>query len=84
MKDLYSLPVEGAQFTTFCGGAGGDSDDESCIQAAPIPGAPGAYVMRSNLPGGESANLRATTDELRSFVAGIAPELGLTVMDASA
>jgi hypothetical protein len=76
---IYDLPLTDAKFTVFCGGNGGDSDDESCIEAAAIPGTEGAYALRTNTPGSAGKEIRATTQELRQFVTGIAPELGLSV-----
>jgi hypothetical protein len=82
--NLYGLSTTGAEFTTYCGGNGGDSDDESCVLAAKIPGTTDGYVLRSNVSGGEGTDLRADRTELRNLVFGMASELGLIVTDATA
>ncbi|WP_433531853.1 DUF397 domain-containing protein [Micromonospora sp. CA-263727] len=78
MDNLYELPVNGAKFTTYCGGNLG-GDHESCAEVAPIPGAADGFVMRDNKPGGAGGNLRFTGSELDSFALRWVKDRGLTV-----
>ncbi|MEV5047322.1 DUF397 domain-containing protein [Streptomyces griseoincarnatus] len=64
--DLYSLPLDGAEYGRMCGGNQG-GDHEQCVEIAAIPGAEDAYALRDskNPAAGE---LRFTGAELRAFL----------------
>jgi hypothetical protein len=68
MKNLYDLPIDGAEFTVACGG-NLDSDHESCIEFAEIPGATDSYVLVDNKPEGKGQQLRMSASEIDNFVA---------------
>ena len=64
--NLYDLPADGTQFTTYCGG-NLTGDNESCIEVGALTGADDAYVLQDNKPGGPGTQLRFTGEELDSF-----------------
>ncbi|MDI9829663.1 DUF397 domain-containing protein [Streptomyces sp. KAU_LT] len=64
---LYTLPLDGAQFTALCGGNQG-GDNETCMEIAPIPGAVDAFAVRDNKVEGGPV-LRFTGAELRTALA---------------
>jgi hypothetical protein len=43
--DLYQMPSGDAKFTRFCGG-NLDSEHESCVELAQIPGTISAFILR--------------------------------------
>ena len=73
--DLYQMPSSGAEFTKFCGG-NLQSDQESCVEIAQIPGTDG-FIVRDTKPGGAGRELRFTTQELDTFARGYATQRGL-------
>jgi hypothetical protein len=75
-SDLYQVPSSGAEFTRFCGG-NLQSEHESCVEIAPLPGTP-AFIVRDSKPGGSGRELRFTTQELDDFARGYAAQRGLT------
>lgn len=77
MSSLYDLPLDGVEFTNYCGG-NLQSEHESCIGIARIPGTDG-FVLRDTKPEGADRELRVTADELRDFVRGAASDVGLTL-----
>lgn len=66
---LYGLPVEGAEFQSWCGGNLGGSN-ETCVKVAEIPGAPGTFVVQDSKADGAGRELRFTANELDSFTEG--------------
>jgi hypothetical protein len=74
--DLYQMPSSGAEFTRFCGG-NLQSEHESCVELAQIPGTP-AFIVRDTKTGGSGRELRFTAQELDTFVRGYAAQRGLT------
>lgn len=76
--DLYRMPSGGAQFTSFCGG-NLQSENESCVEIAPIPGADSAFIVRDSKTEGSGRELRFTGQELDTFVKGYAAQRGLTL-----
>jgi hypothetical protein len=53
--DLYQMPSSGAKFTSFCGG-NLQSENESCLEFAPIPGSGSAFIIRdTKAPGASTA-----------------------------
>lgn len=79
MSDLYKLDVEGAQFSNFCGGAGGTSPHESCMDVASIPGVADGFVLRDTKPEGAGHEVRMTGSELDDFAVGWAQKRGLAL-----
>ncbi|MFE0420898.1 DUF397 domain-containing protein [Streptomyces sp. NPDC058953] len=78
MSSLYDLPLQGAEFHSFCGGNLG-GEHESCVEIGVIPGAVSAFVLRDNKPEGAGVELRFTAKELNDFVRGYARMQGLTL-----
>ena len=76
--DLYQMPSSGAQFTNFCGG-NLQSENESCVEIAPIPGSDSAFIVRDSKTQGSGRELRFTGQELDTFVQGYAAQRGLTL-----
>jgi hypothetical protein len=76
--DLYQMPSSGAQFTRFCGG-NLQSENESCVEIAPVPGSASAFIVRDTKAQGPSRELRFTGQELDNFVRGYAAQRGLTL-----
>jgi hypothetical protein len=76
--DLYQMPSSGAKFTSFCGG-NLQSENESCVEIAPIPGAVSAFIVRDTKTEGSARELRFTGQELDNFVRGYAAQRGLTL-----
>ncbi|MDG4792396.1 DUF397 domain-containing protein [Micromonospora sp. WMMD1082] len=76
--NLYALPVDGAKFTTYCGGNLG-GDNETCAEVAPIPGVADAFVVRDNKEGRSGAELRFTGSELDNLAVQWVKGRGLTV-----
>ncbi|GAA0336405.1 DUF397 domain-containing protein [Streptomyces blastmyceticus] len=76
MKDLYSLPADGARFENFCGGNLG-GEHESCVEVGAIPGAEAAFAIRDNKPEGAGLELRFSEAELNDFALGWARKQGL-------
>lgn len=74
--DLYQMPSSGAKFTKFCGG-NLQSENESCVEIAPIPGSASAFIMRDTKTEGSGRELRFTGQELDTFVRGYAAQRGL-------
>lgn len=73
-QTLYAASLDGAEFTRLCGG-NLTSDNESCVEIAPIPGVEDAFALRdSKVEGGPV--LRFTGEELRTFVAGAGAVVG--------
>lgn len=79
MSNLYGFNVEGAEFTNFCGGAGGTSPHESCVDIASIPGAQDGFVVRDTKTEGAGRELRMTGSELDDFAVGWAKKRGLAL-----
>ena len=77
-NDLYQMPSGGAQFTNFCGG-NLQSENESCVEIAPIPGSDSAFIVRDTKTEGSGRELRFTGQELDTFVQGYAAQRGLTL-----
>jgi hypothetical protein len=75
-SDLYQLPSSGAEFTRFCGG-NLQSEHESCVEIAQIPGT-SAFIVRDTKTEGSGKELRFTTQELDNFARGYAAQRGLT------
>jgi hypothetical protein len=76
--DLYQMPSSGATFTGFCGG-NLQSENESCVEIAPIPGSAPAFIVRDTKAQGSGRELRFTGQELDNFVRGYAAQRGLTL-----
>jgi len=76
--DLYQMPSGGAEFTRYCGG-NLQSENESCVALARIPGTDAGFIVRDTKAGGAGHELRFTGQELDSFVRGYAAERGLTL-----
>jgi len=74
--DLYQMPSNGAKFTKFCGG-NLQSEHESCVELAPIPGAASAFIVRDSKSEGSGRELRFTAQELDDFALGYAAQRGL-------
>ncbi|MBT2445044.1 DUF397 domain-containing protein [Streptomyces sp. ISL-36] len=77
MDDLYNRPIDGAEFTKFCGGNVG-GEHETCIEFAQIPGTTDGFVLRDTKPAGAGLHLRATVSELDNFALGWAKSRRLT------
>ena len=77
-NDLYQMPSSGAKFTKFCGG-NLQSENESCMEIAPIPGSDSAFIVRDSKTEGSERELRFTGQELDTFVQGYAAQRGLTL-----
>ncbi|MBX7266183.1 hypothetical protein KIF24_09230 [Micromonospora sp. Llam7] len=77
LNNLYAVPVDGAQFTTYCGGNLG-GDNETCAEVAPIPGVADAFVVRDNKVDSVGHELRLTGVELDNLALGWAKDRGLT------
>ena len=77
-NDLYQMPSSGAKFTKFCGG-NLQSENESCVEMAPIPGSVSAFIVRDSKTEGSERELRFTGQELDTFVQGYAAQRGLTL-----
>jgi hypothetical protein len=75
---LYELSIEGAEFSTLCGGNLG-GEHETCLSLAAIPGAAEAFVVQDTKPEGSGQELRMTGEELDSFIIGAAKMRGLTL-----
>jgi hypothetical protein len=69
------MPSSGAVFTRFCGG-NLQSDQESCVEIAEIPGT-SAFIVRDSKAEGSGRELRFTVQELDSFARGYAAQRGL-------
>ncbi|WP_455353569.1 DUF397 domain-containing protein [Streptomyces sp. SYSU K217416] len=78
IRDLYSLPTEGAEVRQFCGG-NLQGEHEACVKFAKIPGAESAYVLTDSKPEGAGQEVRYTEAELDAFVIGYAAERGLSL-----
>jgi Domain of unknown function (DUF397) len=76
--DLYQMPSSGAEFTRFCGG-NLQSENESCVEVASIPGSAPAFIIRDTKAQGAGRELRFTGLELDNFVRGYAAQRGLTL-----
>jgi hypothetical protein len=76
--DLYQMPSGGAEFTRYCGG-NLQSENESCVELARIPGTASAFIVRDTKQGSAGQELRFTGQELDNFVRGYAAERGLTL-----
>ncbi|QOC92790.1 DUF397 domain-containing protein [Micromonospora craniellae] len=76
-QNLYALPIDGARFTTYCGGNLG-GDNETCAEVAPIPGVADAYVVRDNKQVGAGSELRLTGGEMDNLALGWVRDRGLT------
>jgi hypothetical protein len=74
--DLYQMPSSGAKFTRFCGG-NLQSEHESCVELAPIPGSASAFIVRDTKAEGSGRELRFTAQELDDFALGYAAQRGL-------
>ncbi|WP_406348480.1 DUF397 domain-containing protein [Streptomyces sp. NBC_00144] len=78
MKNLYSLPADGAEFESFCGG-NLNGEHESCVDVGSIPGTASAFVLRDSKPEGAGLELRFTKGELNDFAIGWAKKQGLAL-----
>lgn len=78
MSNLYELPLDGATFVRQCGG-NLDSDNESCIDLAEIPGTNDGFALRDSKPEGAGHELRMTGNELNAFALNWVKSRGLTV-----
>lgn len=76
--DLYDLPVAGAAFTACCGG-NLQSEHETCLEIAHIPGSAEGFVIRDTKPEGAGRELRVSGAELDAFVLGVAGDRGLNL-----
>jgi hypothetical protein len=76
--DLYQMPSSDAEFTRFCGG-NLQSENESCVEIAQIPGPAPAFIIRDTKPEGTGRELRFTAQELDSFARGYAAQRGLSL-----
>ncbi|WP_329560120.1 DUF397 domain-containing protein [Streptomyces uncialis] len=74
--NLYSLPTEGAAFTTYCGGNLG-GENETCAKVAAIPGAD-AFVVRDTKEASGGVELRFTGSEMDTLAVQWVRERGLT------
>ena len=74
----YEVSIDGAQFSTFCGGNLG-GEHETCFSVAEIPGASDAYVVKDDKPEGAGKELRGSGAELDAFALGWAKTRGLTL-----
>lgn len=74
--DLYQTPSGDAEFTRYCGG-NLQSENESCVSIAPLPGSPGAFILRDTKAQGSGRELRFTAQELDNFALGYAAQRGL-------
>jgi len=77
-SDLYQMPSRGAEVTRFCGG-NLQSEHESCVEIAPVPGSASAFIVRDTKTEGSGRELRFTGQELDNFVRGYAAQRGLTL-----
>lgn len=77
-QNLYTLPTDGAEFTRFCGG-NLQSEHESCVDVAEIPGAVEMFAVRDSKPEGAGRELRFTAREMDDFVIGWARKRGLAL-----
>ena len=64
--DLYQMPSSGAKYTRFCGG-NLQSEHESCVEIALIPGSASAFIVRDAKAEGLGRELRFTAQELDNF-----------------
>ncbi|MFD9428395.1 MULTISPECIES: DUF397 domain-containing protein [unclassified Streptomyces] len=79
MKNLYRLPAaDDSAFANFCGG-NLQSEHESCIDVAAIPGAAEAFAVRDSKPEGSGKELRFTAQEMDDFALGWAQQRGLAL-----
>lgn len=78
MLNLYELPIEGATFVRQCGG-NLDSDNETCVDLAVIPGVDDGFVLRDSKPEGCDRELRFDGSELDVFALNWVTSRGLTV-----
>ena len=76
--DLYQMPSSGAEFTKYCGG-NLQSENEACVEIAPIPGSDSAFIVRDSKAQGSGRELRFTGQELDTFARGYAAQRGLTL-----
>jgi hypothetical protein len=76
--DLYQMPSSGANFTRYCGG-NLQSENESCVEMAAIPGSAGGFIIRDSKTEGSGRELRFTAQELDTFVRGYAAQRRLTL-----
>ncbi|WP_328954587.1 DUF397 domain-containing protein [Kitasatospora purpeofusca] len=66
MSNLYEMSIEGARFQRQCGG-NLESESETCVNLAAIPGAADAFVLRDTKPEGRGHELRFDATELDAF-----------------
>ncbi|MBA0053025.1 DUF397 domain-containing protein [Streptomyces sp. AJS327] len=76
--NLYSLSTDGTEFITFCGG-NLQSEHETCVELALVPGTSSTYVLRDSKPEASGNELRFTAEELDTFVRGYAALRGLSI-----
>jgi hypothetical protein len=72
------MPSSGAEFTSFCGG-NLQSENESCVQFAPLSGSGSAFIIRDTKAPDAGRELRFTGTELDNFVLGYAAQRGLAL-----
>ncbi|MEV1006187.1 DUF397 domain-containing protein [Streptomyces sp. NPDC049881] len=76
-QNLYALPaLNSSDFANFCGG-NLQSEHESCIDIAALPGVEEAYAVRDSKPEGAGLELRFTGREVDDFALGWARQRGL-------
>ncbi|GAA0942219.1 DUF397 domain-containing protein [Nonomuraea longicatena] len=64
--DLYRLDLGDLVFRRLCGGNNNENGEgESCVEIAPIPGAPNSFALRDS-KNPDAGTLRFTGDELRA------------------
>ncbi|WP_033347341.1 DUF397 domain-containing protein [Kitasatospora aureofaciens] len=76
--NLYELPIDGAVFARQCGG-NLQSDNESCVDLAVIPGIADGFALRDSKPEGSGKELRFDGSELDAFAVEWVASRGLTV-----
>jgi hypothetical protein len=63
--DLYEHSLNQPVFRRLCGGNQDEEEMESCVEIAPIPGAPDAFALRDGKKP-DAGTLRFTGAELRA------------------
>ncbi|SET47538.1 DUF397 domain-containing protein [Nonomuraea wenchangensis] len=63
--DLYKHPLNQPTFRRLCGGNQDEEEMESCVEIAPISGAPDTFALRDS-KNPNAGTLRFTGDELRA------------------
>ncbi|MGK4583909.1 DUF397 domain-containing protein [Kitasatospora sp. HPMI-4] len=78
MSNLYELAIDGAVFARQCGG-NLDSESETCVDLAAIPGTADGYVLRDTKSEGAGRELRFEAAELDAFARSWVTSRGLAL-----